>query len=334
MSFLLNKKYNILILGSNGMLGHDAYAYFTKRSQEKGTNIGTVIGLDVEAGIDFSKQYTLANYFKNCIHYDYCINCIAYTNTYAAEDYDAGYEPSFKLNALVPKYVAEACKLYGTKLIHISTDYVFSEKSASFKDGISETFLSFNTYNSEVFPVNVYGMHKLLGEMFIDKEFDRDDDQYAILRTSWLYGMHNNKSFIHKFLANVKHKLSKDLHAKIEVTENEKSVPTSTAFVVSFMDNVIDSNLHGIMHAIPSCEPGGVSRLEFAKEILKSFGDAKLCLDQSANVIELQPYEYKSYQPAYSVMFPYGINAKSWNYYLNEFITQNCDKLLDYIKSV
>lgn len=48
--------------------------------------------------------------------------------------------------------------------------------------------------------MNIYGLQKLIGEKFIKEGMKQS--QYAILRTSWLYGAHNCKSFVHKFLKN------------------------------------------------------------------------------------------------------------------------------------
>ena len=72
-------------------------------------------------------------------------------------------------------------------MIHISTDYVFSEKSGDVPD--------------DEFPVNEYGLHKLLGEKMIESIFGACSPNVMILRTSWLYG-NSLISFPMKFLKN------------------------------------------------------------------------------------------------------------------------------------
>lgn len=72
-------------------------------------------------------------------------------------------------------------------MIHISTDYVFSEKSGEVPD--------------DEFPVNEYGLHKLLGEKMIESIFGACSPNFMILRTSWLYG-NSLMSFPMKFLKN------------------------------------------------------------------------------------------------------------------------------------
>jgi dTDP-4-dehydrorhamnose reductase len=87
---------------------------------------------------------------------------------------------------------------------------------------------------------------------------------YVILRTSWLYGHHNEKSFIHKFISNA-YKCMEE-NRNIEVTENEYSVPTSTLAIIQYIKGVLYNNYRGIIHAVCSSKDS-ISRFEFAKSI-------------------------------------------------------------------
>lgn len=334
-----NKKYNILVLGNNGMLGYELYETFVKLSSNKLTNIGTVIGIDVKDGIDLTKCHALGDYLMNSIHFDYCINCVAHTDTKAAETTAEGKALDYKLNALAPKYIAESCKYWKTKLIHISTDYVFSEKSVNAAWDQNNTPIPFKP-DSEPFPTNVYGMNKLLGEKFIEEAFGKESKDYAILRVSWLYGAHNNKSFVHKFLKNVATKIKEDPNAIITMTSNEMSVPTSVAYVIECIRDVIDNKKHGVYHAVPSFEHSGVSRYEFAQTILSTLTLCNFPDGKTANDIELKPVEYDGYQPKYSAMkneveeLP-GITAIGptvfWKEDLHHFLTKNKESIFNYI---
>lgn len=301
-----NKLKNILILGSDGMLGHDVYEFFKNQSIRECSDIGVVVGLDVKDGYDFSKSCALFDFFEQSKHFDYCINCIAYTNTTAAEG--DGYDMSYKLNALVPKFLARACLRYGTKLIHISTDYVFSEKSVENSEKpYSE--LMFDT-NDMPFPCSVYGQHKLFGEQFIKETFGFAPGMYSILRTSWLYGEHNEKSFIHKFIRNFV-KTIKDGGTKVEVTSNEFSMPASTLTVLKYIYAIVSGRLtNAVLHAVPSAEVG-VSRYEYAKFIVETFktltedmedelGDLFSAIDPETFV---QPVERNGHWPHCSTLF-------------------------------
>ena len=78
------KDNNILVLGSNGMLGYDVFKTLVAMSMSKYFPINVVHGLDVDDGFDFTQPNTLDAYLKHSIKYDYCINCIAHTDTNAA----------------------------------------------------------------------------------------------------------------------------------------------------------------------------------------------------------------------------------------------------------
>jgi len=344
-----HKKYNILVLGSNGMLGYDVYKKLIAASLYKQSNIGTVIALDRNDNkkciVDLTERHALGNYMVNSIHFDYCINCTAYTDTKSAETTKEGKMLSYKMNALAPKYIAESCKYHKTKLIHISTDYVFSEFSPSCawcNNNSPEPF----TVDAEPFPVNNYGMHKLLGEIGIREVFGKKSKDYAILRTSWLYGNHNHKSFVHRFLKNVIEALKKDPNATITMTENEASVPTSTAYVVKCIRDVIDSKKHGTFHAVPTFEltKRGVSRYEFASMILKFFDTATkgtyAINGKELSDVFIQPVtSTTSHQPEYSVMknengYKTLIGPKEfWKQDLEDFICEYGDAIFNAYKN-
>lgn len=273
--FLSIKKLNILVLGSNGMLGYDVVKKLRLLSSYQHSNIGIVHGFDVsdaDCYMNLTIDNVLANYLATSIHYDFCINCAAYTNTAKIEDGTA-YKESYQLNALAPKYIAQACHKFGTKLIHISTDYVFSEYSIDLNMEVQSPAYAYP--NSIPFPKNVYGLHKLLGEQFIQNEMNKDE--YVICRTSWLYGMHNNKSFIHKFLKNVLLAIDSG-KTSIDVTSNEYSIPTSTENLVCEICCIIFRITHSkwkniksnIIHAVPYTDKP-VSRADFARAILAEF---------------------------------------------------------------
>lgn len=333
---IFKKKLNILVLGSDGMLGHDVYEDLLLQSQNKYSNINCVIGMDkneicknfFKTSVDLShskfEYIDFFSYFKFSKHYDYIINCVAMTDTASAENTKEGRELSYKLNALFVKKLACACNYFKTKLIHISTDYIFSEKCEP------NVFVGYFRDNAP-FPVNNYGMHKLLGEQFIQNEMKKKN--YAILRTSWLYGNHNKKSFVHKFIKNAFKCM--DENKLIEVTENEYSVPTSTKIVISYINKILNENLYGIFHAVCNSQTP-VSRLEFAKEIaliynnlIKSYKYDKRSIDfEKITGIERND----KLQPEYSFMWYtdlwYGEEHFEWKNSLAYFIKTNFNDLM------
>jgi len=100
---------------------------------------------------------------------DIVINCAAYTVVDKAESEKVLV---YKINAEAPGIIAKACKENNVRLIHISTDYVFSGMgTVPYKEGDATD------------PVNLYGDSKLQGEKKV-MEFNPDS---IIIRTSWVY---------------------------------------------------------------------------------------------------------------------------------------------------
>ena len=111
------------------------------------------------------------------------INCAAFSNVDAAE---IQKEEAHKTNAIGPENLAIAAHEIGAKLIHISTDYVFSGKGNT---PLTET--------DPVGPCNYYGLTKLEGEQ---RALARSA---CVMRTSWIFG-HGGKNFVSKLLQMLK----------------------------------------------------------------------------------------------------------------------------------
>jgi dTDP-4-dehydrorhamnose reductase len=129
-------------------------------------------------------------------------------------------------------------------------------------------------------PTSVYGMEKYLGEFFI--RANMDEGEYAILRTSWLYGMHNSKSFIHKCVK-VFENASKNGTEMFGIDE-EISIPTDVSYLSTLILNAMKMDKSGIFNAINSGEP--MSRLEYMRFILSN-------LQEIGEFKELNPNDIK-----------------------------------------
>lgn len=183
---LKNKK--VLILGATGMLGHELLRDFTRRGFTVHATARGKDGLDrwfgpellqnihapVDAGDFPSVQRVIGD-----LHPDVLINCIGVIKQLAGAK-----DPlqCIGINALFPHRLAQACQEAGTRLIHISTDCVFSGKKGM--------------YREDDFPDcdDLYGRTKLLGEV--------DYPHAVTLRTSIIgHELHSNVSLIDWFLS-------------------------------------------------------------------------------------------------------------------------------------
>ena len=122
----------ILITGSHGQLGNEL-----KRLFETGiSEIGAIPELFVDPDVDYTDAEELDitssdavnTWFDQHDRYDLVINCAAATNVDGCE---SNFEMAFAVNALGPMNLARACSTTQTKLVQVSTDYVFSGKESS-----------------------------------------------------------------------------------------------------------------------------------------------------------------------------------------------------------
>ncbi|MEU5089868.1 dTDP-4-dehydrorhamnose reductase [Streptomyces sp. NPDC021356] len=101
------------------------------------------------------------------------VNAAAWTDVDGAETAEA---IATTVNGAGVRHLAEACAWTGARLLHISTDYVFSGASAVPYGEDSPTS-----------PVNAYGRSKLAGERAVARLLPVTG--YTV-RTAWLYGRH------------------------------------------------------------------------------------------------------------------------------------------------
>jgi len=104
----------------------------------------------------------------------FCINAAAYT---AVDKAESEPEKAYLINVIGVKNLAEACRDFGTTLLHISTDFVF--------DGNKSIPYTEEDYPN---PQSVYGQTKLDGEKAIQEILEH----YFIIRTSWVYSQFGN----------------------------------------------------------------------------------------------------------------------------------------------
>ncbi|MFT4739838.1 MAG: dTDP-4-dehydrorhamnose reductase, partial [Marivirga sp.] len=111
---------NILVTGGRGQLGRSIAREFLPHSSIN------AIFVDFDELDITNKEQILAFFEEN--KFSHCINCAAYTAVDLAENEK---DKANKVNDQAVKYLAEVCKIHRTKLIHISTDFVFDGLQSS-----------------------------------------------------------------------------------------------------------------------------------------------------------------------------------------------------------
>lgn len=130
-------KYKVLILGSSGLIGHQIYFYLKNNSDFLLSSISHTYKLTDDTILhDARDQEGLEIKIKN-INPDYIVNCIGTL----IENSNADPKTAIILNAYLPHKLANIASKFGAKLIHMSTDCVFSGDKgepyieSDFKDG-------------------------------------------------------------------------------------------------------------------------------------------------------------------------------------------------------
>ncbi len=260
----------ILITGSKGQLGLEITSQLNARDNTQLflTDIDELDISDIDAVIAAVRR----------IKPDVIINCAAYT---AVDDCETKTDTAYKYNAIGPRNLAIASLETRAKLVHISTDYVFSGK------GIIDNTGSIRPYNEfdRPDPQTVYGKSKYEGERFVQNI----TPCHYILRTAWLYGEGNN--FVRTML-----KLSKT-NDVIKVVNDQHGSPTSTRELARAVLSLIDTDNYGLFHS--TCE-GHCTWYEFTREIFRIKGI-------KTNVIPVTTEEFPrpAKRPAYSVLDNY-----------------------------
>ena len=259
------KKNMILIIGSNGQLGRRMQIECTARNWK-------FYACDFPE-IDITSPEAVSKLIED-VKPDAVVNCAAYTNVNQAETDE---ETAYKINALGPKYLAEACNHKNIELVHISTDYVFPGVPI-LVNGQPRPYYE----DDPCGPATAYGRTKLAGEKFVQAGCSK----YYILRTAWLYGDGNN--FVRTML-----KLA-EKNDMIKVVNDQIGSPTSTADLAAAACALIGSGEYGLYHA--TCE-GKCSWYDFAVRIFE-------LKDCKVNVIPVTSGEYPSpaKRPLWSVL--------------------------------
>ena len=225
----------VLITGILGQLGFDLAKEFTKRGVKYIAPSLEELELTTEAG---AKNFILAKKPETVVH------CAAYT---AVDKAESEAELALTVNGMGTRWIAEACREIGAKMIYISTDYVFG----------GDGKIPYEV-NDEKNPVNVYGRSKLLGEDAVHALVEK----FFIVRTSWVFGINGN-NFIKTML-----RLG-ETKKKLNVVNDQIGSPTYTPDLSRLLADMAASDKYGIYHAT---NEGFCSWADFAREIFEQAG--------------------------------------------------------------
>lgn len=231
----------IAVIGSNGQLGTDICLAFAGA----GWDVSALTHADLDVTREDNVAAAIAGLKPNLI-----------VNTAAMHDVErCEAEPSlaYAVNESGARNVARAAASSGAKVMHISTDYVFSgEKASPYVE------------SDRVGPLNAYGASKVAGEAAVVADCKRA----FVVRVSALYGASpcrakNGLNFPRLML-----KLAKE-RGRVRVVTDEMVSPTYTEDVAQQMIVLADSELYGVVHATSG---GECSWFDFARAVFEETG--------------------------------------------------------------
>lgn len=282
----------ILITGAKGMLAKEVIEKFQKDNE--------LILTDVE-DLDITNEQSVLDYITNTKP-DYIINCAAFTAVDKAEECK---ELAEKINGQGPTNLAKAAKQTKSKLVHISTDYVFGGELDLTKDYKED---------DEKKPVTVYGKTKLHGEQGIEENMS----DFYIFRTAWLYGI-GGKNFVKTMT-----KLGTDKD-ELNVVSDQHGSPTYAKDLAEIIYQSVYKKIpYGIYNAT---NEGYTTWYDFTREILSAQGiDCKINPVTTHEYIEMmkvtqakRPYNS---QMSKSKLKAQGIKVPDWKDGLRRYLEE------------
>ena len=250
-----------LVTGAGGQLGNDV----VKELRSHGCDaIGTDIAMKTDdlhfVCLDITNREEVLKTIKE-IGPDVIVHCAAWTAVDAAEDLE-NRESVFRINECGTRYIAEAANENDSKMIYISTDYVF--------DGTGER--PWEPDDKCYAPLNVYGQSKLAGELAVSSILEK----YFIVRTSWVFGL-NGKNFIKTMIGAGKS------HDLVRVVNDQIGTPTYTPDLAKLLADMAETEKYGYYHA--SNEGGYISWYDFCCEFYRQYG-------LTTNIVPVTTEEY------------------------------------------
>lgn len=234
----------VLITGANGQLGRAL-----RRSAPESV---AALAFDVDK-LDITQPQSVKTVQE--LAPDIIVNAAAYT---AVDRAESEPEAAHAVNGTGAGYMAQAAQRIGSRLVHISTDFVFDGRQG-------------RPYrpDDEPNPLNVYGASKLAGERAVLAQCPNA----LILRTAWVYA-EEGRNFLVTMLRLMCERES------LRVVDDQIGTPTYATSLARAIWRAVNAGLQGVHHWT---DAGVASWYDFAVAIQERSLDAGL-LDRPVQI--------------------------------------------------
>ena len=275
-----------LVAGCQGQLGHALVECLTAHP-----DCEIVAAVDRE-DVDLADPQAVAALFDGLASSppDVAVNAAAFTQV---ERCEREPEAAERGNAIAPRVLAEACQKCGIRLVHVSTDYVFSGDSAvAYRE------------QDEPKPRSVYGRTKLAGE----EQVLTTASGALIVRTSWLFG--RGRNFIASILAQACERRAGLASGPLRVVDDQYGRPTYAHDLAEAIRYLVECGAQGIYHV---ANQGVATWWELARASL----DAAGYTDVSVERIRTDELDARAPRPPRSVLDcskaeALGVRMRNW----------------------
>ncbi|MFF1561800.1 dTDP-4-dehydrorhamnose reductase [Streptomyces sp. NPDC058279] len=209
---------------------------------------------------------------------DVVVNCAAWTAVDPAETEEAA---ALEVNGTGPGHLARACAASGSRLLHVSTDYVFGGTPAHPGRPWAE--------DAAPDPGTAYGRTKLAGERAVLAALP---DAAAVVRTSWLYGR-SGGGFVHTMA-----RLAREPGRTVDVVDDQHGQPSWSPDVAArliALGTLPAGRARGVFHATGA---GGTTWYHLAREVFRLTGQDP----DRVRPMDSSRLERAAIRPAWSVL--------------------------------
>jgi dTDP-4-dehydrorhamnose reductase len=231
----------VLVTGGGGQLASD----LEEQLAAGGTEVRTLSREQLDVTDDAALERELEEWGPGVV-----FNCAAFHNLDVCEREE---QRSFEVNARAVKRMAEHCRASGSKLVHLSTNYVFDGRAP-------EPYREGDVPN----PRSIYAISKLAGEYCALS--------YApgalVVRGAGLYGLHGSASKGGNFVTRMLGR-AREEGAQLKMVADQRLSPTFTADLAAALIEAVEREAAGVMHLTAG---GACSWFEFTEAIMEIAG--------------------------------------------------------------
>jgi dTDP-4-dehydrorhamnose reductase len=266
----------VTLFGASGLLGQEL-VHELSGNEVKGDQLTALSSKDA----DLRDRARVRDVIRDS-HPDWILLSAAYTDVDGCE---SNRDLAFAVNCEGAVNVAEAAREAGSRLLFLSTDYVFDGSKRS----------PYETSDARN-PTSVYGESKARAEERILEILP----EVCIARTSWLFG-HGGKCFPATILKLASTRSEISVVPEISVVNDQRGSPTFTRDLASALAELCRASARGIVHVTNS---GNCTWYEFAAEIVRESGMATV-----VKPVTTAEFPRPARRPAYSVLSPDSLHA-------------------------